>query len=184
MSMQAHYSTLASIRHAIFVVQAEPPDYPITFVNAALSSITGYDPAELLGKSCALLFGEPDDTALARKQLASALQPPPGQSAKAPLREAKLPRLLSVSEVCESDQRYYIALVDAQGAAAQAPPDMGQVAHDLRAPLSACVAWIDLLELQGGNSPEIAAAVAAIKRNLERQGRLIDDLVHRFGAAG
>jgi PAS domain S-box-containing protein len=187
MSMQPHFSTLASIHQPIFVVHAEPPDYPIAFVNAALSSITGYEPEELLGKGCALLFGEPDDTALARKQLASALQPPPGQATRAAVRDGKLARLLSVSEVCESDQRYYIALagsLDKRGAAEQAPPDMGQVAHDLRAPLSACVAWIDLLELKGGNSPEIATAVAAIKRNLERQGRLIDDLVNRFGGAG
>jgi PAS domain S-box-containing protein len=178
-SMQAHYATLASIRQGIFVVQADPPDYPITFVNAALSAATGYDAEELLGRSCAILFGAPDDTRLAREQLAAALQPPQ-ETTERQAPETKLPRLLSVSEVCDSDQRYYIALVEGRASQAAAPLDIGHVAHQLRAPLSACVAWIELLQLKENGSPEIAAAVAAIKRNLERQSRMIDDLVEKF----
>jgi PAS domain S-box-containing protein len=183
MTMQAHYATLASIRQGIFVVQADPPDYPITFVNAALSAATGYDPEELLGRSCAILFGAPDDTTLAREQLAAALQPPPQETTERHAPESKLARLLSVSEVCDADQRYYIALVEGQAGEAAAPLDIGQVAHQLRAPLSACVAWIELLQLKESGSPEIAAAVAAIKRNLERQSRMIDDLVEKFEPA-
>jgi len=47
--------------------------------------------------------------------------------------------------------------------------------HELRSPLNACVMWIDVLAL----SPEpdkLAKAVEAIKRNLSRQARLINDL--------
>jgi signal transduction histidine kinase len=47
--------------------------------------------------------------------------------------------------------------------------------HELRSPLNACVMWLDVLAL--APQPEkLAQAVQAIKRNLARQTRLVNDL--------
>lgn len=52
--------------------------------------------------------------------------------------------------------------------------------HDLRSPLNACLMWIDVLALQP--SPEKSAeGLAAIRRNLEKQMRLLDALVDGSG---
>jgi signal transduction histidine kinase len=49
------------------------------------------------------------------------------------------------------------------------------LSHELRSPLNACVMWIDVLALSP-QPDKIAKAVEAIKRNLGRQARLINDL--------
>jgi signal transduction histidine kinase len=151
MTMQSHYQTLDAIRHGIFVV-ADVPGYPITFVNDAFAAATGRRPDEVLGESCAWLYGGTDDAQLGERFARSA------------------------SEIHDEDQRYYIVMLDELAGAAPAR-DMGEIVHKLRGPLAACVAWIDLLGLTSPDSPEVASAVAAIKRNLDRQRQIIDDLL-------
>jgi signal transduction histidine kinase len=47
--------------------------------------------------------------------------------------------------------------------------------HELRSPLNACLMWLDVLAL--APQPEkVAQAVEALKRNLARQTRLVNDL--------
>jgi signal transduction histidine kinase len=152
MTMQSHYKTLDAIRHGIFVVRADAPGYPIIFVNAAFVATTGRQPEDVLGQSCAWLYGGIDDAALGEHFTRSA------------------------SEIQDGDTRYYIVMLDEPAGAAPAP-DMGEIVHRLRGPLAACVAWIDLLGLTSPDSPEVASAVAAIKRNLDRQRQIIDDLL-------
>jgi signal transduction histidine kinase len=59
-----------------------------------------------------------------------------------------------------------------------APPRdafLSSLSHDLRSPLNACVMWLDVLALSPAPD-KISQAVDAIKRNLARQTRLVNDL--------
>ena len=49
------------------------------------------------------------------------------------------------------------------------------LSHELRSPLNACVMWLDVLALSP-QPDKLAKAVDAIKRNLARQARLVNDL--------
>lgn len=49
------------------------------------------------------------------------------------------------------------------------------LSHELRSPLNACVMWVDVLALSP-QPDKLAKAVDAIKRNLARQARLVNDL--------
>jgi signal transduction histidine kinase len=49
------------------------------------------------------------------------------------------------------------------------------LSHELRSPLNACVMWVDVLALSP-QPDKLAKAVEAIKRNLARQARLVNDL--------
>ena len=49
------------------------------------------------------------------------------------------------------------------------------LSHELRSPLNACAMWVDVLALSP-QPDKVAKAVEAIKRNLARQARLINDL--------
>jgi signal transduction histidine kinase len=182
MKMQLHYETLAAIRHGLFVVQADAPGYPVRFVNDAFVSFTGRSADEVLGRDCALLFEEGCEPQAAEERLLAAMSTPARRTAHArnPARDHSL-QLLSVSEIHDGQHCYYVALLDERAGAAPSAglEDMGDIVHKLRGPLSACVAWVDLLGLTSANSPEIASAVAAIKRNLDRERVLIDSLLDR-----
>jgi PAS domain S-box-containing protein len=182
MKMQLHYETLAAIQHGLFVVQADTPGYPVRFVNDAFVSFTGRAADEVLGRDCAMLFEDGCDPQAVEERLVAAMSNPPRRTANArvPAGDHAL-QLLSVSEIDDGEHRYYVALVDERAGAVPSAghEDMGDIVHKLRGPLSACVAWVDLLGLTSANSPEIASAVAAIKRNLDRERLLIDSLLDR-----
>src|SRR5690606_4822460 len=50
------------------------------------------------------------------------------------------------------------------------------VVHDLRAPLNACLMSLSLVELKASEPAEVLRVVEVIRRNLERQAALINDL--------
>lgn len=52
---------------------------------------------------------------------------------------------------------------------------LSSLSHDLRSPLNACVMWLDVLTL-APTPDKITKAVEAIKRNLARQTRIVNDL--------
>lgn len=59
--------------HTSIVITANAYDFPIVYVNAAFSSMTGYTTAEVLGKNCRFLQG-PETEPEARKKLRDALR--------------------------------------------------------------------------------------------------------------
>jgi signal transduction histidine kinase len=62
-----------------------------------------------------------------------------------------------------------------EGAAAGRAAFLSWLNHELRSPLNACTMWLDVLAL-APQPDKIAKAVDAIKRNLARQARLVNDL--------
>src|SRR5690606_36793941 len=50
------------------------------------------------------------------------------------------------------------------------------VVHDMRAPLNACLMALSLIELKASQPAEVLKSVEVLRRNLERQAVLIDDL--------
>jgi signal transduction histidine kinase len=52
---------------------------------------------------------------------------------------------------------------------------LSSLSHDLRSPLNACVMWLDVLALAPAPD-KLTKAVEAIKRNLARQTRIVNDL--------
>lgn len=62
-----------------------------------------------------------------------------------------------------------MAKIDKEGFAAA-------VVHDMRAPLNACLMSLSLIELKASQPAEVLKSVEVLRRNLERQAVLIDDL--------
>ena len=54
---------------------------------------------------------------------------------------------------------------------------LAMLSHELRTPLTPVVSFLDLLEAEPGKSEMVRTALAAIRRNIELEGRLIDDLL-------
>ncbi len=54
---------------------------------------------------------------------------------------------------------------------------LAMLSHELRTPLTPVVSFLDLLEAEPGKSETVRVALAAIRRNIELEGRLIDDLL-------
>lgn len=50
------------------------------------------------------------------------------------------------------------------------------IVHDMRAPLNACLMSLSLIELKASQPGEVLKSVEVLRRNLERQALLIDDL--------
>ena len=57
------------------------------------------------------------------------------------------------------------------------------VVHDLRAPLNACLMSLSLIELKASQPAEVLKSVEVLRRNLERQALLIDDLADALVSA-
>jgi signal transduction histidine kinase len=109
-------------------------------------------------------------------------------------RGATEPGLCSVAR--DGGRRYTLEMIeklDEQSPDPKAPPRTGTLAaaadlasrptdaflsslsHDLRSPLNACVMWLDVLTLSPAPD-KLTKAVDAIKRNLARQTRIVNDL--------
>ncbi|HEX4667619.1 MAG TPA: MASE1 domain-containing protein, partial [Chthoniobacterales bacterium] len=54
---------------------------------------------------------------------------------------------------------------------------LAMLSHELRTPLTPVVSFLELLEAEPGNSETVNTALAAIRRNIDLEGRLIDDLL-------
>src|SRR5690606_8788182 len=58
------------------------------------------------------------------------------------------------------------------------------VVHDMRAPLNACLMSLSLIELKASQPAEVLKSVEVLRRNLERQALLIDDLADALQIVG
>jgi signal transduction histidine kinase len=183
---------LETVPHAIFVVDSLRPGHPNRYVNPAYAALTGYGVAEAAsnGFDALAIFVDPAEVAALGGELAS------GSTHRVTLRRrdgATAPVKLELRAAPRSDGgHYWIGLLEAvkvdkttaapQLDAPAAGPGgratdafLSSLSHDLRSPLNACVMWLDVLAL-APQPDKLTQAVDAIRRNLARQTRLVNDL--------
>jgi signal transduction histidine kinase len=170
---------LEAVPHALFVVDTLQIGQPNRFVNAAYTTLTGYGAAEAVsdGFDATAIFADPAHVA------ALASRPAPSTTSGVTVRRRDGTTLRAKLELCalpSSDgSRYLLGLLDATGNGERAGHRknafLSWLTHELRSPLNACVMWLDVLALAPA-SDKLTQAVEAIKRNLIRQTRLVNDL--------
>lgn len=185
---------LEIVPHALFVIDALEPGRPNRYVNPAYAGLTGYGVAEAVsdGFDALAIFADPAAVAALDGPLGIvptsrvAVQRRDGTPLQATLQLRAVPR--------SDGGRYIVGLLEAfadERQAAVGPPAptraspepagrprdafLSALSHDLRSPLNACVMWLDVLAL-APQPDKITKAVEAIKRNLARQTRLVNDL--------
>ena len=189
---------LEAVRHAVFVVDALQPGRPNRYVNPAYSELTGYGVAEAVSDGFDALGIFPDAAGIV------ALDPGLGgaPTSRVEVRRRDGSTLAAKLELRFAPRsyggRYVIGLLEplAPGerktdrqpstGSASKPLELelaggakdaflSSLSHDLRSPLNACVMWLDVLALSP-QPDKLTKAVDAIKRNLARQTRLVNDL--------
>jgi len=184
--------TLDAIPHAMFVVEALRRGNPNVYVNAAYSALTGYDAREAVGTGFDALSIFVDAADVTRFDG----HEPGSKSARVNIRRrdgAIFPAKLELQPLPRGgDGRYVLGMLESVQAGEraadrkvgpQAASNSGHAKdaflswlnHELRSPLNACVMWLDVLAL-APQADKLTQAVDAIKRNLARQTRLVNDL--------
>jgi signal transduction histidine kinase len=189
---------LEAVPHAVFVMDALQRGHPNRYVNPAYSELTGYGVAEAVsdGFDALGIFVDPPTVAALDNPLGAAatsrisLRRRDGTTVAAELDLRCVPRA--------DGGRYFVGLLGNLAAAERHtdPPGHAQLeparasaeplgrardaflaslSHELRSPLNACVMWLDVLAL-APQPDKLTKAVEAIKRNLARQTRLVNDL--------
>jgi signal transduction histidine kinase len=186
---------LAAVPRPLFIADTLNAGRPNAFVNAAFCKLTGYgaDEATRDGFDAAAIFEDADRVRALAAELATCATSP------VQLRRrdgTTVPATLELSRVGRGNaDRYLIGMLEERVAgplphalpagppsgpdAAGDPPRknvfLSWLTHELRSPLNACVMWLDVLAL-APPADKLAQAVDAIKRNLARQTRLVNDL--------
>lgn len=187
---------LEAVPRALFISDALEPGQPNRFVNTAYCALTGYGRNEAVsdGFDAVAVFADAANISALARGLATRV------TSAATLRRSDgttVPVKLDLCLVAGDGDRYLVGLLEdssiepapqssiaAQAAATAAAVDSGigpknaflsWLTHELRSPLNACVMWLDVLAL-APQADKLAQAVDAIKRNLTRQTRLVNDL--------
>ena len=71
--LRLHRRAIESSNQGFIIADAQAPDFPIIYVNSGFVQITGYQPAEVIGRSCRFLQGPKTDPA-ANAEIRSKLQ--------------------------------------------------------------------------------------------------------------
>ena len=180
---------LETVPQAIFVVDSLRPGHPNRYVNPAYAALTGYGVTEAGsdGFDALAIFADPAEVAALEGEVTSGstrrvtLRRRDGALAAAKLELRAAPRSdgghtwIGLLEPASSADRQPDAR--AVGGAGSRATDafLSSLSHDLRSPLNACVMWLDVLAL-APQPDKLTQAVDAIKRNLARQTRLVNDL--------
>ena len=184
---------LETVPHAIFVVDSLRPGHPNRYVNPAYAALTGYGVAEAAsdGFDALAIFVDPAEVAALEGEPASGstrrvtLRRRDGTLAAAKLELRAAPRgdgghyWIGLLEAVDADETSSDRQPDARAAGGPgsraADAFLSSLSHDLRSPLNACVMWLDVLAL-APQPDKLTQAVDAIRRNLARQTRLVNDL--------
>jgi PAS domain S-box-containing protein len=195
---------IAASRQGVFIADGTLPHRPIIYANEAFAQLSGYAAKEALGRSCDFIVkATAEDPAL--DTLATSLASGASCTVTLPCERRDgtvFSGRLSISVVPGADDAKHLvgALEDVTGEqlaamtrlqllaeASQARKEaeaanrvkdvfFASITHELRSPLNACTMWLDVLAL-GPQSEKSGKAIDAIKRNLQIQARLVNDLI-------
>jgi signal transduction histidine kinase len=173
-----------ALPHAIFVVEALRAGHRNSYVNAAYAELTGYPAVEAVaaGFDALAIFADSDEVST----LAEAAEP---QSTRVSLRRrdgTTVDAVLHLRTAPRAAGGGHVVGMLAPVAASSSPGSatnesagrrafLSWLNHELRSPLNACGMWLDVLAL-APQPDKLGKAVDAIKRNLARQTRLVNDL--------
>jgi signal transduction histidine kinase len=188
---------LDAVPRAIFVVDALQPGRSNVYVNAAYSALTGYSAREAVatGFDALAIFADAGEVAaldgdtVASKSTRVGVRHRDGTTVPAKLEVRALPRdgggryIFGLLEGIAAGERAAdrkpaasLAASDTDAAAARGRDAfLSWLNHELRSPLNACAMWVDVLAL-APQPDKLTKAVEAIKRNIARQARLVNDL--------
>jgi signal transduction histidine kinase len=183
---------LDAVPHAVFVVDALRPGRPNLYVNPAYAELTGYGVAEAVSDPFDALAIFADSKAVAALDQGAAaarrveLRRRDGTTVAAELELRSVARgdggrqlvgLLQQVATPEPQPKAPAETSPASADPAARTKDafLSALSHELRSPLNACVMWLDVLAL-APQPDKLTKAVEAIKRNLARQTRLVNDL--------
>ena len=175
---------LANVDQGIVVADALRPDWPIEFVNAGFTRITGYSAEETLGRNCRFLQGPGSDPE-ARARLRHAIESServtvemlnyrkdgsefPVMISLSPLRDArgKVIKYAAVQRDLTETRRREREMVSAQRLKAVGEMT-GGIAHDFNNLLTSISGSAELLSRRLADDPELAPLVQAISRAAE-----------------
>lgn len=178
---------LANVDQGIVVADALRPDWPIEFVNAGFTRITGYTEQETLGRNCRFLQG-PDSEPEARERLRQAIEQSesatvemtnyrkdgtafPVMISLSPLRDARgrVIKYAAVQRDLTEARRREREMVSAQRLKAVGEMT-GGIAHDFNNLLTSISGSAELLNQRLAGDPELGPLVQAIAGAVERGG--------------
>lgn len=192
---------LTAIPQGVFIVDTLERGHPNLYVNSAYSALTGVGAQEAVSPAFDAMAIFASDTHA--DALGAALAD--GNATRVVVRRRNgtvFSAKLALRSVPGDDgSRYYVGVIEDVTAeelaakqrlellaeAAQARSDaeaanrakdtfFASLSHELRSPLNACVMWLDVLAL-GPEPDKVTKGVEAIRRNLGRQTRLVNDLI-------
>jgi PAS domain S-box-containing protein len=193
----------AILEHASSAVFVATPEGVFTYMSPPAQRLTGFEPAEYVGKTFGA-FIHPDDLAANQAVVERVVR---GRQAQATIEYRSRHKVggwrwhsttisltgdgcgligvtKDVSARRDAEAERTELLARAQAACAQAEEAsrlkdefLATVSHELRTPLGPIIAWADLLSENALQPDEMVEALAAIRRNAHIQARLIEDIL-------
>jgi PAS domain S-box-containing protein len=199
LEQQLHRFVESVTEYAIFRIT---PDGMIASWNPGARLIKGYEEHEVVGKSFAMLFTPEDQAAgLPAKELADAAAQ--GEYKAEGMRRmrkngevfdasivltavrdaaGRLEGFMKVTRDVTDRKRHEEELHRAKGAAEQANRAkdhfLAVLSHELRTPLTPVLAAVEQMQASEGLTQDLRDDLAMIRRNVELEARIIDDLLH------